>query len=395
MYPAATTPPSTTTLPTQPDSNSLSPSQNIESIVLTQDSPSDESVSLTQRSASSVEVDNPKSDIPAGNNLEPKAGWGVSVPADTAKQALTEIYSLTKAAWVKTIGNGAAAAVMKVKINATDYAVKLPPKFPHSVTEDISYKTNKGEVCGLKVPPHKHIVQTHALLLLNQITQKYHLISDLGQIPEGEQTKYRVRACIQDLAKGEELYDLLDKGLFPKGVKEAVHVCLQVASALQHLHGHGFIYRDLKPANILYDSETRDIKLVDFGSLKSVSLGNTTKTFCGSWDYLAPEVLQEKDYNHTVDNLALGWVLYELATGKPFYGEKDQFTGARERCAYSSNDHSERQRMLMKESEEDFQGRGELMHIVSQLTGSPPNERMSLPDTIAALEALQKEVVTG
>ena len=385
--------------PTQPDkhradSSHSSPQQAVQTQV-PKGEPFGDRKTLEQRSTTPVATDEPKPELktPTKNNLAPKTGWGESVTALSAKQALTKIYSLSEQAWGEKLGDGVSAKVVKVTINGKDYAIKLPTCSPQSVTEENAYKTHKGEICGLKISPHTNIVQTHALLLFNEETQKYHLINDISQIPEDEQGKCRVRACIQELAKGKELFDLLSEGSLPKGVKTAVHIGLQVINALQHLHSYGLIHRDLKPANILCASANSDIKLIDFGTMKSVALDNTTNTFCGSFDYIAPEVFQGTAYNHTVDNVSLGWLLFELATGKAFYSEKDEWSAARDRCAYSQKNHTERQKILITECKNDFPGRDKLMDIVSLLTGSNSGERMSLSDATTALEALQQQVL--
>ncbi|XP_076359655.1 RAC serine/threonine-protein kinase-like isoform X1 [Tachypleus tridentatus] len=94
----------------------------------------------------------------------------------------------------------------------------------------------------------------------------------------------------------------------------------EVLLALHYLHTQGIIYRDLKLENLLLDKEGH-IKIADFGLCKEdIIYGATTKTFCGTPEYLAPEVLEDTDYGRAVDWWGLGVVMYEMMCGRlPFY----------------------------------------------------------------------------
>eukprot|EP00294_Goniomonas_avonlea_P006280 CAMPEP_0114559828 /NCGR_PEP_ID=MMETSP0114-20121206/11128_1 /TAXON_ID=31324 /ORGANISM="Goniomonas sp, Strain m" /LENGTH=462 /DNA_ID=CAMNT_0001745321 /DNA_START=12 /DNA_END=1400 /DNA_ORIENTATION=+ len=96
----------------------------------------------------------------------------------------------------------------------------------------------------------------------------------------------------------------------------------EMVLAFEHLHGLGVVYRDLKPENILMGADGH-IRLTDFGlSKEHMAAGDTTNSFCGTPEYLAPEVLQNHGYGKDVDWWSLGILIYEMIVGRPpFYSE--------------------------------------------------------------------------
>jgi len=95
----------------------------------------------------------------------------------------------------------------------------------------------------------------------------------------------------------------------------------QIAMALDHLHSLGIIYRDLKPENILVD-EDGYVKLTDFGMAKHLKPEEKARTFCGTPEYLAPEIILGEKYNKSCDWWCFGILIYEMLCGiPPFYNE--------------------------------------------------------------------------
>merc|ERR1719295_1057321 len=104
------------------------------------------------------------------------------------------------------------------------------------------------------------------------------------------QTKGKLYLILEYLSGGELFMHLEREGIFLED-----HACFYVSEitlALEHLHRQGIIYRDLKPENILLDSRGH-VKLTDFGLCKESILDETsvTHTFCGTIEYMAPEIL--------------------------------------------------------------------------------------------------------
>ena len=93
---------------------------------------------------------------------------------------------------------------------------------------------------------------------------------------------------------------------------------IQVASGLYFLHSNGYVHRDIKPENLLFDNKDH-IKLCDFGWCVQASIYNGRTSFCGTAEYMAPEIIRLQPYAQPVDMWALGVLLYEMLHGySPF-----------------------------------------------------------------------------
>lgn len=98
--------------------------------------------------------------------------------------------------------------------------------------------------------------------------------------------------------------------------RDNVKIMQQLMTGLHYLHDQGFIHRDLKPQNVLFDS-CHDVKIADFGFACQLQDQHLAETLCGSPLYMAPEILLQRPYDVSVDIWSLGILSYELFTGHP------------------------------------------------------------------------------
>ena len=122
---------------------------------------------------------------------------------------------------------------------------------------------------------------------------------------------------IMEYAPNGNLYELITKEKNGFSEYKAFEYFIQVVNAVYYLHNNNIIHRDIKPENILIGDDNK-IKLCDFGWAKELTLENRS-TFCGTIEYMAPEIVENENYDYGVDIWSLGILLYELLYGhSPF-----------------------------------------------------------------------------
>eukprot|EP00124_Ichthyophonus_hoferi_P001587 Ihof_evm6s86 gene=Ihof_evmTU6s86 len=121
---------------------------------------------------------------------------------------------------------------------------------------------------------------------------------------------------IMNYLPGGELFTYLEQeGMFLEDV--AKFYLAEISLALGHIHSLGIVYRDLKPENIILDAEGHAV-LTDFGLSKEAITGNVrTNTFCGTIEYMAPEILTRQGHGRAVDWWSLGALMYDILVGQP------------------------------------------------------------------------------
>ncbi|XP_061886835.1 cGMP-dependent protein kinase 1-like isoform X1 [Entelurus aequoreus] len=191
-----------------------------------------------------------------------------------------------------------------------------------SRVELVQLKSQAGRSFALKVLKKRHILDTSQqghILSERRIMMEVHSPFIIRLYRTFRDPKYLymlLEACL-----GGELWTVLrDRGSFDDGATRFYTAC--VIEALAELHTRGIIYRDLKPENIILDHRGY-AKLVDFGFAKKVGLGKKTWTFCGTPEYVAPEIILNKGHDSSADCWSLGILIFELLSGSPPFSGSD------------------------------------------------------------------------
>ena len=125
---------------------------------------------------------------------------------------------------------------------------------------------------------------------------------------------------VMEFMKGGELFQHLSR-IKRFTEKQAKYIAACLVLALGHLHTKGYIYRDLKPENVLFD-EKGYARLTDFGLVKFIKKTDKATTFCGTPEYLSPEIILDHGCNRPTDWWSLGILIYEMIFGIPcFYSQ--------------------------------------------------------------------------
>ncbi|XP_052903527.1 RAC serine/threonine-protein kinase [Anopheles moucheti] len=228
----------------------------------------------------------------AEDELEKMPIYGTAMDKVSGRRKVT----LENFEFLKVLGKGTFGKVIlcREKTTAKLYAIKILKKDVIIQKDEVAHTMAESRV--LKTTNHPFL-----------ISLKYSF-----------QTVDRLCFVMQYVNGGELFFHLSRERIFPED--RTRFYAAEIISALGYLHSHGIIYRDLKLENLLLDKDGH-IKIADFGLCKEdITYGRTTKTFCGTPEYLAPEVLEDNDYGHAVDWWGTGVVMYEMICGRlPFY----------------------------------------------------------------------------
>lgn len=188
--------------------------------------------------------------------------------------------------------------------------------------ELVQYIHDKSKSFALKVLQKKHIVETeqqeHVLSERNIMMSCRH--SFICRMYKTFKDSRYVYMLMEPCLGGEVWSILRDRNCFDDSTTRFYIAC--VTEALEYLHSRNIIYRDLKPENLMLDSMGY-AKLVDFGFSKILISGKKTWTFCGTPEYVAPEIILNKGHDKAVDYWSIGILMYELFTGTPPFTATD------------------------------------------------------------------------
>lgn len=238
-------------------------------------------------------VETPRELVDGWAEQYPQMQGSLHIPQEKGKVGMEDFDLL------KVLGRGGFGKVMMVRHKATGeiYAMKVLHKEAIIARNQVQHTKTERNI--LQVIDHPNIVKLHYAF---QSEGKLYLVLDY-------------------LNGGELFFHLKNSGRFPESrVRQYV---AQLSLALSHLHSLDVIYRDLKPENILLDSGGH-ICITDFGlSKEMVRLHDDAKTFCGTPEYLAPEILQNRGHGKGVDWWSLGTLMFEMLDGLPPFFSKN------------------------------------------------------------------------
>ncbi|EEB05592.1 AGC/PKC protein kinase Pck2 [Schizosaccharomyces japonicus yFS275] len=264
--------------------------------------PGDNEQPLSPYSIPQAEAETPKQDVTIVDSV------GRPVQATDANLAKTlvepsKVVGLDSFNFISVLGKGNFGKVMLAESKKTKnlFAIKVLKKSFILENDEIeSIKSEKRVFLVANREKHPFLLNLHSCF----------------------QTETRIFFVMDYVSGGDLMLHIQQEQFYPRRAQfYAAEVCL----ALKYFHDNGIIYRDLKLDNILLSPDGH-IKLADYGLCKENMWDkNTTVTFCGTPEFMAPEILLEQKYTRAVDWWAFGVLIYQMLLGQsPFRGDDEE-----------------------------------------------------------------------
>ena len=231
----------------------------------------------------------------------------------------------------------------------------------------------------------KRYVAINDLSFASRLSDNYQVVAVVSEKLEGRNLREQDQHYYSSVKTSNELRE--------KRRHLAAAAGSQLCDILWSLHHEGYIHRDIKPENILLaDEALMAIKLCDMGYSKRLEKNKTTRTFCGSQGYTAPEIAEgfvsfkSEEHSFEADLWSLGATLLELITGEnpgyyPFdgsYNPGDMYHMMRMAVGFSYLSSSEKRHLLLERFPAEFKKDDPLLELIVSLTEHNPKKRIQL-----------------
>ncbi|KAI6652677.1 PKC-alpha-beta-gamma [Oopsacas minuta] len=190
----------------------------------------------------------------------------------------------------------------------------------------VEYKRIPDKIFAMKIM-HKDLIFEYDAVDCTMIEQRILAMEEkpsfMTSLKASFQDEENLYMVMEFLCGGDLLFHLIQNTNFSEA-RSKLYIA-EISFGIFYLHKQGIVFRDLKPDNVLLDIEGH-VKLADFGLCKeSIYHGKSnTTSFCGTIDYMAPEIVARKPYDTAVDIWSMGVLLYEMLVGRPpFIGRTD------------------------------------------------------------------------